>query len=89
MRTVRNIVIVTLVFIGSIPALLVVLSEILVYFEMWTTGAASRAELSEDYGLGLLLMFIGVPSSFVGALLIAWLTWRKISLRNDRNVSTA
>jgi len=48
---------------------------------MWSTGAASRGELADDFGLGLLGLFIVVPGSLIGAAMAGWWVWRKLSVR--------
>ncbi len=52
-----------------------VLSEVAVYYEMATTGAKVRAELGDDFGLGILLMFVVVPVSFVAAFCVGLGCW--------------
>jgi hypothetical protein len=62
-----------------------VFGEVAVYYEMATTGAKVRAELADDFGLGILLMFVVVPVSFVAAFCVAlgfWLVaWRRMRSR--------
>jgi hypothetical protein len=55
------------------------LGESAVYYEMWATGAATRVELADDFGLGILDFFIVLPASALIAFVTAWLTWRKVT----------
>ena len=55
------------------------LGEVAVYYEMWTTGTTVRAELSEDYGLGMLGLLVIFPVSVFVALVSGWLTWRRLT----------
>jgi hypothetical protein len=59
-----------------------VLSEVAVYHEMATTGAKARAELGDDFGLGILLLFVVMPVSFVAAFFVGlgcWVVgWRRL-----------
>jgi hypothetical protein len=51
------------------------LSEAAVYYEMHSTGATSRAELADDFGLGLLGLFFVVPGSILIGIVSSWFTW--------------
>ena len=69
-----------LAFVASAAALYWVLSEAVVLFEVWHTGAASRAELGRDLGLGILAFAVVLPGTLVGASLMAglamvWIVW--------------
>jgi hypothetical protein len=79
MQIARRIGIVTLVFFVGGATLYWILSEAVVYFETWSTNAASRAELADDFGLGLLGILVVVPGSIIGATLMGWIAWRKVS----------
>ena len=50
---------------------------VVVYYEMQSAGAATRAELANDFGLGLLWLFIVVPGSLVVGAISFWLVWRR------------
>jgi hypothetical protein len=56
---------------------------------MWSTGATSRADLANDFGLGLLGLFVVLPGSFIGAVIAAWWVWRKLSVREPTNERVA
>ena len=57
------------------------LGEGAVYYEMHSTGATSRAELGDDFGLGLLGLFIVVPGSILIGIICSWITWRKFKVK--------
>ena len=64
------------------------LGEAAVYYEMWATDTTLRADLSEDYGLGMLGLFVVLPLSVIVAFVSGWLTWRKLTRqrsKGDRN----
>ena len=81
MRTSKKAVGALVTFVIATTALHWVLGEATVRFEMWSTGAASRGELANDFGLGLLGLFIVVPGSLIGAAVAGWWVWRKLSVR--------
>jgi hypothetical protein len=66
-----------------------ILGEVAVRFEMWSTGTTSRADLANDFGLGLLWLVIVVPGSFVGAVVASWWVWHKLSVREPTNERVA
>ncbi|MET4163933.1 hypothetical protein ABIE61_003799, partial [Marinobacterium sp. MBR-111] len=51
------------------------LGDVAVYFEMWSVGASSRAELADDFGLGLLWLLIVLPGSIIVGAISSWVTW--------------
>ena len=53
--------------------------EVLVHYEMWSTKALSRAELSEAYGMGMIGLLVVDPVSILGALMAAAATWAMLS----------
>ncbi|MBS8233307.1 hypothetical protein DYI41_20575 [Marinobacter salarius] len=57
------------------------LGEAAVHYEMYSTGAATRAELADDFGLGILGLFVVLPGSFLAGVICSWLTWRKLRLK--------
>jgi hypothetical protein len=89
MQVARKIGIVTLVFFAGVAALYLILSEAVVYFEMWSTNALSRADLADDFGLGLLGVFIVVPGSIVGGMVVGWIAWRRVSAAKHTDVRVA
>lgn len=52
--------------------------EAAVYYEMNTTGATSRAELANDFGLGFLGLFFVVTDSVLVGIASSWITWRSL-----------
>ena len=71
MRKSKRLLISSLITLASIPLIAWILGELVLYYELITTGAASREELGDDFGLGILL-FLVVPA---GTLLSACLVW--------------
>lgn len=57
------------------------LDEAAVYYEMHSTGANSRAELADDFGLGVLGMLIVVPGSGIIGIICSWVIWRKFKIK--------
>ena len=51
-------------------------SELAVHYEMWSTGATSRAELAGDIGLGLLIVGVAWPAAALGSIVVGLLAWR-------------
>lgn len=69
-----------LVFILATVISYQLLTEAAVYYEMQSTGAASRVELADDFGLGLLGLFFVMPGSVIIGAVSSWLTWRKFKV---------
>ena len=65
-----------LAFLIALPSAYWLLGEAVVMFEMASTGAKSRAELADDFGLGLLVLFVVMPGDVIGAFITAALVWR-------------
>jgi hypothetical protein len=84
MQIARKIGIVTLVFFFGVATSYWIMSEAVVYFEMWSTGAVSRADLADDFGLGLLGTFLILPGSIIGGTVMGWVAWRKVSTPKRR-----
>jgi len=89
MRTIRQTTGTLAAFAIAVATLHWILGEATVHFEMWSTGATSRADLANDFGLGLLGLFIVLPGSLIGAGVAAWWVWRKLSLREPTNERVA
>ena len=89
MQIARKIGIVTLVFFVGVAMLYCILSEAVVYFEMWSTNAVSRSELADDFGLGILGVFVAVPGSIIGGTVMGWIAWRRVSVTKRTDVRVA
>jgi hypothetical protein len=63
-------------FASATVVLYWLLSEAAVRYELWSTGALSRSELADDFGLGILGIGFVVPASVIGGLLVALGVWR-------------
>lgn len=59
----------------ALPPLAWLVSELLVLHEMHVTGAFTQADLSEDYGLGFLMMFAWPLLTLVAAVLVMVCAW--------------
>lgn len=64
------------------------LGDVAVYFEMWSVGASSRAELADDFGLGLLWLLIVLPGSIIVGAISSWVTWIVLKKRAVVTVRT-
>ena len=51
--------------------------------------AASRAELADDLGLGLLGIFIVVPESAIGGAVLGWIASRRLSVPKNAEATIA
>lgn len=69
----KRVLIASLVAVLSLPVIGWLLSELVVFYELFATGAGSRTELGDDFGFGLLLFFVVPPGTIVGAAVV-WLT---------------
>lgn len=69
--------------IASVPLIAWLAGEAIVLYEMLSTGATSRAALSDDFGLGLLLFVLVPISSVLGALGVWVLVWHRTKPRNS------
>ncbi|WP_234707694.1 hypothetical protein [Pseudomonas amygdali] len=47
------------------------LGEAAVMFKMASMGAKSRAKLADDFGLGIIGLFIVVPATLIGTVITA------------------
>ena len=68
----------SLAFVVSQVAFYWLFSEMVVFYEMWVTGATLRAELADDFGLGILGLLVALPGSVLGALVVAWVVWNRV-----------
>lgn len=75
MRTVYRLVFSFLVSIISAPLSFWVFGEVAVYLELGATGAASRAELGDDFGLAVLGVFFVLPATLIVMAVSAMLAW--------------
>lgn len=82
MPLVKKSIVTALVFVTAAILLRVVLTELLVRYEMWSTGAVVRAELSEDYGMGMMGLLVVDPGAILGALVAAAMSWVTLSRHN-------
>jgi hypothetical protein len=83
MQLASRILICVLVFLVSGYIANLLFTEIAVYYEMWTTGASSRQDLGDDFGLELLLVIVVTPASWIAGILASILVWRRLSLSQE------
>lgn len=70
--------------IGSMISAIVfwnALAEAVVLYEMWATGASTRAELADDMGLGILLFLVVPPGTIILSSIMALGIWRHLNKR--------
>lgn len=61
----------------SLPAFAWLVAEIAAYYEMFSTGMNSRAELGDDLGFGILLFMVMPPFTLAGAAFVWLLVWSR------------
>ncbi|WP_240326871.1 hypothetical protein, partial [Pseudomonas syringae] len=61
----------TMAFLIALPSIYWLLCEAAMMFEMASTGAKSRAELADDFGLGIIGLFVVAPATVIGAVITA------------------
>lgn len=61
----------------SVPAFAWLAAELAAYYEMFSTGMNSRAELGEDLGFGILLFMVVPPVTLFGSLFMWWFVWSR------------
>lgn len=71
----------------SIPIFYYGLCEAVVYYEMFSTGTSSRAQLGENLGLGVLLFLVVLPGTLTGAIGIWVVTWFQLRKRKDSHAT--
>ena len=76
MHTSKRVLITLMAVLVSIPAVCWLLSELVVYYEWFSTGASSRAVFGDDFGLGILLFLIVPPGTIIGVVLVGRAVWR-------------
>ncbi|MCT9062302.1 hypothetical protein N6741_28240 [Klebsiella pneumoniae] len=59
----------------------------MVIYEMQAVGALSRAELGDDFGLGILLFFFVPPATLAGAIIVWLSTWHFLRRREAKSNS--
>lgn len=78
---IKRVAITTLVFLIALPSFEWLFSEAAVMFEIANTGATSRAELADDFGLGIIGIMVVLPATIIGAVITASVVWWKMSPR--------
>jgi hypothetical protein len=84
MRTLKRTAIVVMTFGVVLAVFNWALGEGVVHYEMWSTGTPLRADLANDFGLGVLFFLVVLPGSLIAASAAAWLVWRKLDTRLQR-----
>jgi hypothetical protein len=70
-----------LAFLIALPSFNWLFGEAAVMFEMANTGATSRAELADDFGLGIIGIMVVLPATIIGAVITASFVWWKMRPR--------
>lgn len=74
-RQAKRILLASLAAAVSAPIFAWLLSELVVYYELFSTGAQSWAELSNDLGLGILLVMVVPLGTLVGSVSVWFVVW--------------
>jgi hypothetical protein len=61
----------------SLPAFAWLTAVLAAYYEMFSTGMNSRAELGDDLGFGILLFMVVPPFTLAGVSFVWWLVWSR------------
>ena len=77
MRSIGRAVLSLLAFLVAAPAFYWLLGEAAVHYEMWSTNTSVRADLEDDFGLGLLGAFVVLPMTALCSFAAAMLVWVK------------
>ncbi len=64
---------------ASLPVFWWLFSELAMLYEMSLVPGSSRADLGDDFGLGLLLFFVVTPLSLLASALFGRLVFRRSS----------
>lgn len=75
MHSDKRALIATLAAVVCAPAIFWLAAEGVVCYEMFATGASSRAELGDDLGLGILLFMVVPPTTLVGIVVVWLVVW--------------
>ena len=62
---------------ASLPVFWWLFSELAVLYEMSLVPGSSRADLGDDFGLGILLVFVVTPLSLVASVVLGILVFRR------------
>ena len=73
----RRLLVAALSSAAALIAAYFILVEVAVRYEMWATHMASRSELGQDLGFGLLVFPIILVSTGC-AIAAGWLTWKRL-----------
>ena len=83
MHLAKRLLLCTFAFVAGSIGLYWLLGKAAVYYEMYATNASTRAELADDYGLGLIGLFVVLPLSLLLALGSSVIMWFRLR-RNAR-----
>lgn len=61
----------------SLPVFAWLAAEFAAYYEMFSAGMDSRAELADDLGFGILLFMVVPPLTLAGTVSVWWLVWSR------------
>ena len=63
--------------VASLPVLWWLLSELAMLYEMSLLPGSSRADLGDDFGLGILLFFVVTPLSLLASVILGIVVLRR------------
>lgn len=82
MPTKQRALLASLAALLSLPAWAWLVAELAGYYEMFSTGMNSQAELGDDLGFGILLLLVVPPFSLAGSSFVWWLIWSRLGHSN-------
>ncbi len=63
--------------VASLPVLWRLLSELAMLYEISRVPGSSRADLGDDFGLGILLFFVVTPLSLLASVVLGIVVFRR------------
>lgn len=77
MRKDLRVLVSSIATLASLPAFAWLAAELAAYYEIFSTGMNSRAELGDDLGFGILLFMVVPPIALSGSLFVWWFVWSR------------
>lgn len=87
MPTKQRALLASLAALLSLPAWAWLAAELAGYYEMFSAGMNSQAELGDDLGFGILLLLVVPPFSLAGSSFVWWLIWSRTGRSHERIAS--
>jgi len=77
MRKDLRVLVSSIAALASLPAFAWLAAELAAYYEIFSTGMNSRAELGDDLGFGILLFMVVPLIALSGSLFVWWFVWSR------------